>query len=141
MLVGYGRVGRHIGEALRANGLTCVVVEENREVVERLRAEGALAVWGDGTEPAVLVQAHIARARDLVIVTGALPRTRQMVDIARRLNPRIRATARAHNDQEAALMRQEHVDRVFVGAEELANSMIQSLLQRSAAAYHGEPAR
>ena len=37
VLVGYGRVGRRIGEALTANGISFVVAEENREIVEKLR--------------------------------------------------------------------------------------------------------
>ena len=37
VLVGYGRVGRRIADALAAQHLPFVVVEQNREVVERLR--------------------------------------------------------------------------------------------------------
>lgn len=37
VLVGYGRVGRRIGRALRERGLRYVVVEENRDLVEGLR--------------------------------------------------------------------------------------------------------
>src|SRR3990172_10096925 len=37
VLVGYGRVGRHIGEALAAHGLPFVVAEQNRDLVETLR--------------------------------------------------------------------------------------------------------
>src|SRR4249920_1881019 len=40
VLVGYGRVGRRIGEALTANGISFVVAEENREIVEKLRESG-----------------------------------------------------------------------------------------------------
>ena len=40
VLVGYGRVGRRIANALHAHGIPFVVADENREVVERLRAEG-----------------------------------------------------------------------------------------------------
>ena len=39
VLVGYGRVGRRIGEALTAAGIAFVVAEENREIVERLREQ------------------------------------------------------------------------------------------------------
>jgi voltage-gated potassium channel Kch len=44
VLVGYGRVGREIAEALREAGLPFVVAEENRELVEQLRASGVPAV-------------------------------------------------------------------------------------------------
>ena len=67
--MGYGRVGRRIASALRAQDIPFVVAEENRDLVEKLRAEGIPAVSGDASDPAVLIQAHIARARLLVVAT------------------------------------------------------------------------
>jgi K+:H+ antiporter len=124
VLVGYGRVGRRIGEALHAGHRTFVVAEQNREVVEQLRQEGLLAVSGDASEAAVLIQAHVARASMLVVATPDSPRARKMIDIARRLNPRIETIVRTHSDEEAELMRLERVDAVFMGEHELATSMI-----------------
>ena len=46
-----------------------VVAEQNRELVERLRDRGVHAVTGDASDPVVLAQAHVARARLLVIAT------------------------------------------------------------------------
>jgi len=46
VLVGYGRVGRRIGEALIERDVPIVVAEQNREVVERLRERGIPAVSG-----------------------------------------------------------------------------------------------
>ena len=71
VLVGYGRVGRRIASALRAQDIPFVVAEENRDLVEKLRAEGIPAVSGDASDPAVLIQAHIARARLLVVATSS----------------------------------------------------------------------
>ena len=62
VLVGYGRVGRRVAATLAANDIPFVVAEQNRELVEALRADGVAAVFGDAVEPAVLIQAHIARA-------------------------------------------------------------------------------
>ena len=70
VIVGYGRVGRHIAADLRARGVRYVVAEQNREIVESLRREGTPAVSGDAAEPAVLIQAHVARAAMLVIATA-----------------------------------------------------------------------
>jgi CPA2 family monovalent cation:H+ antiporter-2 len=130
-LVGYGRVGRRIADALHERGVTFIVAEENRELVERLRARGMLAVSGDAGEASVLIQAHIARARALVIATPDTARARIMIDIARRLNPRIQTIVRTHTDEEAELLRRDKVSQVFMGENELANSMIQHVLQHA----------
>ncbi|MES2242603.1 MAG: YbaL family putative K(+) efflux transporter [Pseudomonadota bacterium] len=134
VLVGYGRVGRRIAEALTANQLPFVVVEQNREVVERLRAEGLMAVSGDAAEPVVLVQAHIANARMLVIATPDTLNVRQMVNTARTLNPDIEIVVRTHSEAEAKLLESEHAGKIFLGEEELAQLMMRYVLERSALA-------
>ncbi len=123
VLVGYGRVGRHIAEALHQRGIPFVVAEENREVVERLRAAGQAAVFGNATDPTTLVQAHIAHARMLIIATPQTIEVRQMVETARTLNPDIDVVVRSHNEQEAALLERDGAGKVFVGESELARSM------------------
>ncbi|MDI1339007.1 YbaL family putative K(+) efflux transporter [Polaromonas sp.] len=132
VLVGYGRVGQRIAQALMANQLPFVVVEQNREVVERLREQGLMAVSGDAAEPVVLVQAHIANARMLVIATPDTLNVRQMINIARTLNPEIEIVVRTHNEAEAKLLESENAGRIFLGEEELAQSMTRHVLERSA---------
>ncbi|WBY00994.1 YbaL family putative K(+) efflux transporter [Ramlibacter tataouinensis] len=134
VLVGYGRVGREIAQALRAAGLPFVVAEENRELVERLRAEGVPAVAGDAAQPEVLVQAHIARARLLVIATPDTLGVRQMAHNARLLNPGIEVVVRSHNAAEAALLESELSGKVFLGEHELARAMTRHVLERCAQA-------
>lgn len=132
VLVGYGRVGRRIADALTAQHLPFVVVEQNREVVERLRSEGLMAVSGDAAEPVVLVQAHIANARMLVIATPDTLNVRQMVNTARTLNPGIEIVVRTHSEAEAKLLESENAGKIFLGEEELAQAMTRHVLERSA---------
>jgi CPA2 family monovalent cation:H+ antiporter-2 len=133
VLVGYGRVGRRIGEALTLHGISFVVAEENREIVERLRARGIPAVSGDASDPNVLIQAHIHRARVLVIATPDTLDVRRMIEIARTVNPRIETVVRTHSEEEAVLLEKEHAGKVFLGENELAQSMIEHVLGRYAA--------
>ena len=133
VLVGYGRVGRRIAAELMAHDLPFVVAEQNRELVEKLRAEGMAAVWGDAADPAVLIQAHIARARVLVVATADAINVRQMIEAARTLNPAIQTVIRSHNEDEARLLTQEVAATVFLGEQELAQSMARAVLSRAAA--------
>jgi CPA2 family monovalent cation:H+ antiporter-2 len=132
VLVGYGRVGRRIGEALTERGISFVVAEENREVVEKLRERGIPAVSGDACDPAVLIQAHIHRARILVIATPDTLDVRRMIEIARTVNPRIETVVRTHSEEEAVLLVREKAGKVFLGEHELAIAMIRHVLDRYA---------
>jgi CPA2 family monovalent cation:H+ antiporter-2 len=132
VLVGYGRVGQRVGEALHRRGVPIVVAEQNREIVERLRAQGVPAVSGDASEPAVIVQAHIARARMLVVATPDAFTARAIVELARTINPKVETVVRTHSDDEAELLAREHADRVFMGEHELALGMTRHVLERLA---------
>ncbi|MBS0442338.1 MAG: Kef family K(+) transporter [Proteobacteria bacterium] len=128
VLVGHGRVGRRIALALREAGTACVVVDANRERVEELRAQGLPAVSGDAAEPAVLIQAHIAQAALLVIAVPDALGVRRMIETARTLNPQVQVAVRSHNADEANRLAAEGGARVFLGEEELAQSMLRHAL-------------
>ena len=130
VLVGYGRVGRRIAEAMREAGVDFVVAEQNREKVERLREKGMHAVCGDAAEPATLIQAHVARAAMLVIATPDAFNVRKVVETARTLNPPIEVIVRTHGESEAVMLRREGVGTVFMGEDELAKGMTRHLLER-----------
>jgi len=130
VLVGHGRVGRRIAQALDAQRIPYVVAEQNRELVEQLRARNIPAVSGDAGDPAVLIQAHIAHARMLVIATPDTFNVRKMVETAKTLNPAIEVVVRTHGDDEAALLTQEQIGKVFIGEQELANGMAGHVLSR-----------
>jgi len=131
VLVGHGRVGRQIAQALRSAGVPYVVAEQNREIVEALREQGVAAVSGDASDPAVLIQAHIARAAMLVIATPDTFGVRKMVEAARTLNPAVEVVVRSHNEEEAALLERDQVGTVLLGERALAQAMAAHVLTRA----------
>ena len=132
VLVGYGRVGRRVAATLAANDIPFVVAEQNRELVEALRADGVAAVFGDAVEPAVLIQAHIARAAMLVVATPDALQVRQMIETAQTLNPGVDIVVRSHNEDEAQRLVQEcsHA-QVFLAEDALAQAMTRHVLERA----------
>ena len=133
VLVGYGRVGRRVASVLAAHNIPLVVAEQNRELVEKLRAQGMAAVFGDAVEPAVLIQAHIARAHMLVIATPDTLNVQQIIATARLLNPGIETVVRSHGEEEAVRLEKECGSTVFMGEEALAQAMAGHVLARAAA--------
>ncbi|HEY9148257.1 MAG TPA: YbaL family putative K(+) efflux transporter [Gammaproteobacteria bacterium] len=132
VLVGYGRLGSSIADALIARGIPLVTVERNREMVEQLRARGIAAVAGDASEPAVLIQAHIARAQQLVIATPDHLAARKMVEIAHTLKPDVEVLLRSHDDAEAELLRKENLGEVFTEDHVMAVAMTAHVLAQVA---------
>jgi CPA2 family monovalent cation:H+ antiporter-2 len=123
VLVGYGRVGRRIAAGLSAQNIPFVVADKDHDRVEQLRQSGIPAVFGDATQVEVLIQAHILHAAVLVIATPETIDVRKTVQSARQVNPVIQVILRTHNEDEVELLKQEQLGQVFLGEDELAQSM------------------
>jgi CPA2 family monovalent cation:H+ antiporter-2 len=130
VIVGYGRVGQRIAEALTERRLSIVVAEQNRELVAELRRRNIPAVSGDATTPEVLIQAHVARAQMLVVAIPDAFSARKMIEIARTLRPSVKTVVRTHSDEEADLLRKDNAGEVFIGEHELAQSMARHVVEQ-----------
>lgn len=102
VIVGYGRFGTTIAEALQRESTRYVIVEEQERVVAGLRSRGERAVFGDATRPEVLIRAGVEHARLVVMTTPEPIRARRAVEIARALNPAIAVGVRTHSAAEQA---------------------------------------
>jgi CPA2 family monovalent cation:H+ antiporter-2 len=129
VLVGYGRVGEIIGEALKLQGLPFVVIEENRRRVEELRKRGILAIYGDATAAGVLKAAQIDHARLLVIAAPGGFRTQRTLELARRMAPQIRTAIRTHSVSELARFERQGVGVAIMGERELALGLLDYTLK------------
>jgi monovalent cation:H+ antiporter-2, CPA2 family len=108
VLVGYGRVGATVGEALKRAGIPFVVVEEQERIVGGLRKHGDHAIQGDSTRADVLERAGIRHARLLVVTAPETFRARRTVDVARAANPQLDVAVRTHSATEQAYF-EEHL--------------------------------
>jgi CPA2 family monovalent cation:H+ antiporter-2 len=129
VLVGHGRVGSAIAAELIVHGIPYVVIERDWRIVASLRASGFLALFGDAARPGILARAHLDRARLLIITTPDPFQTRQVLTLARQLNPTIDTVVRTHGAAEQAYLEQAGVGRVVLGEQELAMSMAAYILE------------
>jgi CPA2 family monovalent cation:H+ antiporter-2 len=127
VLIGYGRVGSLIGEALRANGRPFIVVEEQPDLIDTLRSRGIEVIAGNAAKGDVLTRSNIAHANALVIAVPNCFEAGQAVHKARAANPDVEIIARAHSDAEVEHLRKQGADFVVMGEREIAQSMAERL--------------
>jgi CPA2 family monovalent cation:H+ antiporter-2 len=129
VVVGYGPVGRTVCRLLRENGVEPTVVEMSLGTVEKLRAAGAAAVYGDASYRETLKAAGVDRAGTLVLSASGLTGAEALVRLARELNPAIRVIARSAYLRERAALRRAGADDVYAGEGEVALAMSESVLR------------
>jgi CPA2 family monovalent cation:H+ antiporter-2 len=127
VLVGYGRVGSVVGRALRQGGLPFLVIEDNAEIVERLKKDGLEILPGNANAPDMLEAANVRGARALVIAIPDAFEGGQVVLKARAARPDLAIFARAHSDEEVAHLNRHGANLVVMGEEEIAKAMIAAI--------------
>jgi CPA2 family monovalent cation:H+ antiporter-2 len=131
IVCGYGRVGRMIGPALERRGFRYVVITQQRNEVDRLRARGIPAIFGDAANPEVMEMAQIRQARLVIVATSDPNESRLIVRRAQALQPGLDFVVRTHSDTEATQLRGLGGKvQVVHGERELAVQMARYSLRR-----------
>lgn len=129
ILVGHGRVGRHISENVNAAHINLVVIDDNRERVEAMRERGLHAIAANATHEQALIDASIEHAVAIIIAVPNPYEARRIVNAARKVKPGIRVLVRAHNDEEMEYFSTQQVDLAVMGAREVARRVVEYLHQ------------
>jgi CPA2 family monovalent cation:H+ antiporter-2 len=98
VIVGYGRVGRHIASLLGEMEILHLVVEADSHRVEELDQLGVPSLYGDAANSEVLVHAGLAHARALVVAGPDEDASALVVTAARDLAPNLPIIARATSE-------------------------------------------
>jgi CPA2 family monovalent cation:H+ antiporter-2 len=130
MLIGFGRAGAAIGDALEAFALPFIVVERDLRRVEELRARGLRVIYGDASAPGILTAAGIERARLLIVATPDSYQARRAFAIARQLNPEVETVVRVHGEADLAYFKSRGAGLAVLVERELALTMLGYALRR-----------
>lgn len=97
IIVGLGRFGQVVNRMLRAMGDKTVVIDNEVEVLARMRRFGIQAYYGDLDRPGILESAGIAEASALVLALDDAERAVRISEYVRKRHPHVRIIARAHD--------------------------------------------
>lgn len=126
ILVGYGRVGGLAADELKKLNQKFVVISDKFEQpIEELSKNGILAIEGDATEDAVLIEAKIQAAKGIIVATASSSTTVFVVLSSRVLNPNIFIVARADEENVITKLKKAGANQIVnpyaIGGARLAN--------------------
>lgn len=124
VLIGFGRVGRMVGQELMKEKWPLLVIEAGREFAETPHDPGMQIIAGNGAQAAVLEAANLPAARILLVAIPDAFEAGQIVEQARALNPGLDIIARAHHDDEVDHLIGHGASSVIMGEREIARAML-----------------
>ena len=101
LVVGYGRVGRLVGEMLTRHEIPWVAAERDPKLVEAGRRGGEQLYYGDASRPEFLKRCGLETAPALVVTMDAPDGVETIVATARGLRPDLTIVARARDARQA----------------------------------------
>lgn len=123
VLVGYGRVGKAVAEGLKGR-MPLVVVEDEGERADDLRAGGFEVIQGNAVRPEVLLRAGLAQATHLFVAVPSPFEAARIIEQARAANPAVKIIARAYTDNDVDLLTQMGATHALIGEQEIARGML-----------------
>ncbi len=124
IIVGFGRVGSVVGEALLEARTPFLVVEDAEGRANAARARGIEVVVGNAAASKVLTLANVAGASGVVIAIPNAFEAGQAVEQARKQNPQVLIVARAHSDEEETHLKALGANVVILGEREIGLGMV-----------------
>ncbi len=123
VLIGYGRVGSHIGSLICGRGEGLTVIEDQKDMAAAAREAGATVIVGDATKESILRQAGLDTASTLLIAIPEGVEAGAIVRRARAINPKLVIVARAHSDEEVNDLVRRGADHVVMAERVTASRM------------------
>jgi len=126
LVVGYGRVGRLVGDMLRRHEIGWVGAELDAKLVEQGRRAGEAIYFGDAAREEFLMRCGLADALALVVTMDDPEGVEAIVAVARGLRPDLTIVARARDAR--------HAQRLYdLGATDAVPETVEASLQLSEA--------
>jgi voltage-gated potassium channel len=128
IICGGGRVGQHAAHEFKKHDKDFVMVEQNPELVKKLKAQGYLALHADSLEENDLLRAGVKKAKSLIAALDHDGDNILLVLSAKELNPNIVIAARASHEGIVKKLKHAGADKVILpealGGAQLAHSFI-----------------
>jgi CPA2 family monovalent cation:H+ antiporter-2 len=127
VLIGHGRVGRFISQALGKGKDPLFVIEDDEDEVAALKARGIAALAGNAADPEIIAAANLSAARCLLVAIPDGFEGGQAVQQARAINATLPIIARAHSEEEIVHLKRHGADIVVMSEHEIAKSILDNV--------------
>jgi len=135
IICGYGRVGRRVGDELRAAGADYVVLDFSEDAVAAARERGSILIEGHATDDDDLLRAGLERARGLVAAADSDEVNLYITLSARALRPDLLIVARASDEDAEKKLRRAGANRVVLPYSTAGRVMANLIVKPQVAAF------
>jgi len=128
IICGYGRNGRQAAKKLLAYKKSFVVIEKNKELIDKFQNDSIFFILGNANEDEVLLQAGVERASNIILAMPNDADNLFVVLSARQLNSKLKIISRASQETSYNKLKMAGADNVIlpdnIGGDHMASLVV-----------------
>ncbi|MDD2368285.1 MAG: NAD-binding protein, partial [Sulfuricurvum sp.] len=128
LVCGYGIVGRFVVKALRAEGVSYIIIDNSYKHVQEAIAHGEKAYYGDMSKTAILDKVHAADAASVIVTLDNLEKKRLVCEAVLDYAPKAKVVVKVVSLEEKRTLRDLPISVTVDGKREVAARLVSEAL-------------
>lgn len=128
IICGFGRIGSQVCADLSLSGENFVVIEKEKESVEKIKEKGHFYIEGLATDEEILLEAGLLKAKALISVVSSDADNVFITLTAKHLNPKIMVVSRVFENSTRAKLKHAGADKIISPFAHAGTLMAQSII-------------
>lgn len=129
ILIGYGRLGKHIAKLLERDGYDYVVIEQNIKTAEDAQKQGKPVIFGNAAQKHILEALNIHKSLSVVISLGNNEKLYLVCQTVQKVAPNVKTVVKVNSFQEKQMLLDLGLTHIIVETEETAIGMYNEALK------------
>ncbi|MEA3553218.1 MAG: cation:proton antiporter [Campylobacterota bacterium] len=129
VLIGYGRLGRHISKLIQKDGIEFVAIEGDIEIVKAAQKTNMPVIFGNASQKNILESINIKDASSVIISIGNSQKLNHICEVVNDLTHNTKTIVKVNRFEEKELLSKLNLSHVIVETENTALAMYNEALK------------
>ncbi len=129
VIIGFGRLGKHISKLIQEEGLSFVAIEDDIKAVKDAQKQGLPVIFGNATQKNILESVNIRDASAVIISLGNSQKLNHVCEAVNDLTSNVKTIVKVNNQEDKESLSGLNLTHIIVETEKTAAAMFKELKQ------------
>ena len=129
ILIGYGRLGKHIGKLIQKEGLEFIAIESDIKAVQDAQKLGLPVIFGNAAQKNILEAIHIKDASSVIISIGNSKKLNHICEVINDLTKNTKTIVKVNKFEEKEALSKLNLSHIVVETEKTALAMFDEAMK------------
>lgn len=127
VLIGFGRLGKHISTLIQKEGLIFIAIEDDIKTVQDAQKQGLPVIFGNAAQQNILESVNIKDAAAVIIALGNSKKLNHVCEVVNELTDNVRTIVKVNNLEDKEALSSLNLTHIIVETEKTAAAMFKEI--------------